>query len=105
MIRIVLCEETYSPPDDDESDYCPEPEGHTRNDTVSFRELVEVMKEHPLPSCSPARGEVLEWLSAYPEDDYRTGETILRSVHYDRSNPPRSMKYWGKAMRAAGLLA
>jgi len=104
MINVTFCEIVYPAPEDDEDDYCPEGESTTRSDTVSFRELVRLMSEYSTPSCSPARGEVYEWMMTEPEQDYRTGEWIDRSMHFDRINPGRRAKYWRLAMQAAGIL-
>jgi hypothetical protein len=104
MIDVTFCETVYPAPEDDEDDYCPEGESETRSDTVTFRELVRLMRQYCTPSCSPARGEVYEWMMAEPEQDYRTGEHIDRSLHFARINPARRAKYWRLAMKAAGVI-
>jgi len=71
---------------------------------VTFRELVSLMRAHPNPSCYPARGEPYEWVSSYPETDYRDASETTESLHYARENPSRRLKYWRKAMRAAGII-
>jgi hypothetical protein len=69
---------------------------------VTFSELVELMQDHPEPSCSPCRyADQFVWFTSYPEQDYRTGETRTTSIHFDKSNPPRKAKYWNLAARAA----
>ena len=104
MINVTFCEIVYPAPEDDEDDYCPEGESTTRSDTVTFRELVRLMEDYRYPSCSPARGEVYEWMMTEIEQDYRTGEWIDRSMHFARINPARRAKYWRLAMQAAGIL-
>lgn len=104
MINVTFCEIVYPAPEDDEDDYCPEGESTTRSDTVTFRELVRLMEEYRYPSCSPARGEVYEWMSCEPEPDYWTGEQVDKSLHFDRINPGRRAKYWRLAMKAAGVI-
>lgn len=74
------------------------------SESVTFRELVSLMREHPVASCYPTRGETYEWLSTYPSQDYRDCSETTESLHYSRENPPRMAKYWRKAMRAAGLI-
>jgi hypothetical protein len=104
MINVTFCEIVYPAPEDDEDDYCPEGESTTRSDTVTFRELVRLMRQYCTPSCSPARGEVYEWMMTEIEQDYRTGEWIDRSMHFARINPARRAKYWRLAMKAAGVI-
>jgi hypothetical protein len=103
MIKVIFCTTTYPPPDDDDY-YNPEGEAETRSDFVNFRELVELMRDYCYPSCSPPRGETFEWMNAEPEQDYRTGEHIDRSLHFARDNPSRRVKYWRLAMKAAGVI-
>jgi len=74
------------------------------NESLTFRELVSAMQEHQNPSCYPARGEAREWLSSYPEEDFRTGDTRTESIHYSMDNPERNKKYWKKAMKVAGII-
>jgi hypothetical protein len=105
MIRITRIDTTYPAPADDEEDYCPDGESTSTDDTVSFRELVDLMRDYPLPSCSHARGETFEWLSQEPcyLDPMRGGAWIESSIHYSRANPPHAAKYWRAAMRAVGI--
>lgn len=70
--------------------------------SFSFRDLVSEMKEYTETSSYPPRGD--EWLISEPNHNYRTGEDTSYSLHYSRTNKPRSAKYWEKAMRKAGLL-
>lgn len=74
------------------------------SESVTFRELVSLMESHPNPSCHPPRGEAYEWLSSYPETNYRDCSETTESLHFSRENPPRMAKYWRKAMRAAGII-
>lgn len=74
------------------------------SESVTFRELVSLMKSHPNPSCYPARGADYEWLSSYPETDYQDASERTESLHFDRENPPRLIKYWRKAMVCAGII-
>ena len=74
------------------------------SESVTFRELVSLMRAHPVASCYPARGEAFEWLSTYPETDYRDASERTESIHFDRENSPRLMKYWRKAMIFSGII-
>jgi hypothetical protein len=103
MIKITLCETVYPAPEEEE-DYCPDGIGTTEDQEVTFRELVSLLRDYRNPSCSRATGSTNEWLSAEPEQDYRTGEWTERSLHYRRDNHGRSAKYWRKAMIHAGLI-
>lgn len=105
MIRVSFVETTYpAPTADDEADYCPDGDSQVREDTLTFGELVCRMHEYSRSSCSPARGATYEWVSTEPEQDYRTGDYIERSMHYHHENPPACAKYWRIAMRAARLI-
>ncbi len=104
MLMINRVESVYPAPAEDEDDYCPDAVSDLVQETVSFRELVELMRSHNQPSCYPAQGCTFEWLSAETQQDYRTGEYTETSIHYARENPPRCAKYWKAAMKAAGIL-
>ena len=103
MLTINLVTETYEYPDTDEDiDIDGPTDSDIKTESVSFRELVSIMREYSEPSCYPASGSDFEWLSRY-ETDYRTGADIVESIHYSRDNPTRNLKYWRAAMRAAGF--
>ena len=105
MIAIALIETVYPAPEDDGEDYCPDGESTSDDQTVGFRDLVRLMRDYPMPSCSPASGEPFEWLQAESQQDYQTGEFTECSLHYSRDNPARKAKYWRKAMLAAGIIS
>jgi hypothetical protein len=75
----------------------------SEGEAVTFRELVSIMREHPVPSSYPCDGSRWDWLSSYPEENFRDCSNRTESLHYDNSNPPSRDKYWRKAMRAAGI--
>jgi len=103
MIKITRIIERQPPPD--EHDECPDYQVDDQmTEQFSFRELVEEMRRFSLVSCSPAIGATYEWLLTEPEQDYRTGDEITETLHFDHDNPPRAAKYWRKAMKAAGLI-
>lgn len=103
MLTINIVRDTYEYPDTDEDiDIDGPTDSDIKTETVSFRELVSIMREYSEPSCSPASGAEYEWLSR-SENDYRTGVDIVESIHYSRDNPTRNLKYWRAAMRAAGF--
>jgi hypothetical protein len=105
MIAITLIETVYPAPEDDEEYYCPDGESTSDDQTVGFRDLVRLMRDYPMPSCSPARGETFEWVSTEAHQDPYSGDYTECSLHYSRDNPARNAKYWRKAMRAAGVIA
>lgn len=102
MIKITRIETIYPAPDDDEHDYCPDGESTSTDEAVSFRELVDLMREHSMPSCSHLEGSQWEWFSTEPYQDPYSGEYTECSLHYSRDNPSRMLKYWRAAMLAAG---
>ena len=69
------------------------------NVEVTFRELVDYLREHSEPSSRPCTGSRYEWFTQYGEADFRTGDVENYSIHFAGGNP----KYWEKAVRAAGL--
>jgi hypothetical protein len=72
-------------------------------ESVSFRELVALMKSHPQPSTVPVPLDGARvWLTSYPETNYCTGEEATTSIHF--ADNPRKWKYWLKAMQAAGVV-
>lgn len=71
-------------------------------ETVTFRELVAILREHPASSQYPIGGGADNWFSTHPYvSDYGTMTERTESVHFDRSNRPAAAKYWAKAVRAA----
>jgi hypothetical protein len=102
MIHITRIETTYPAPADDEEDYCPDGESTSTDETVTFRELVELMREHSVPSHSHSRGDGFEWFSTESYQDPYSGDYTEQSLHYSRENPARMLKYWRAAMRFAG---
>lgn len=103
MIRITLIETVYPAPADDEEDYCPDGEASLREEEVSFRELVDLLRDYSQPSSVRCPGP-FDWASRPDsEQDYRTGEWTEYSLHYAHNNVPRTLKYWRKAWCVAGL--
>jgi hypothetical protein len=68
------------------------------DDKVTFRELVQLLADHPIPSCSHG---IPDWTTSYPDIDYRTGRETFYSIHPGRD--AISQKYWAKAVKAAGI--
>ena len=103
MIKITRIIERNPAPD--EHDDCPDYQIDDQiTEQISFRDLVEEMRRFIYPSVSHPSGSIYEWLMTEPEPDYRTGDVIHESIHFDHDNPPRAAKYWRKAMKAAGLI-
>ena len=73
----------------------------SENEPVRFRDLVDIMRrEFCEPSDRPARPS--SWLSSGYSTDYATGEEREETLHPVRGK--RNLRYWAKAMRAAGVL-
>jgi len=73
----------------------------------TFRDLVRELRDFSSLSCShpgPFPDASVWACSGYEVSDYSTGEEREETLHFSRDNPPRSQKYWGKALRAAGLI-
>jgi hypothetical protein len=74
-----------------------------QSEPVTFRELVDLMRAHPIASSHPCEGSRYDWLSSHPETNYRDGSNRTESLHFDKSNPRSKDKYWRKAMVIAGI--
>jgi hypothetical protein len=81
-------------------------QGHIEtNRSVTFRELIKLMKEHYHPSCSPNDGNTNIYYSTdHFVKDYRTGTDRTEAMHFSQWNAPNAAKYWKLAARAAGLI-
>ncbi len=61
----------------------------------TFSELVTLMREHNIPSCSPNDYGVNVWYSTdFYTTDYSTGTNREESIHFHRDNTPNAAKYW-----------
>lgn len=67
-------------------------------ESVTFRELISLIQDHPMPSCSHG---VPNWTSSYPRIDYCTGAETTYSIH--PAQDAMSRKYWAKACRIVGI--
>jgi hypothetical protein len=76
-----------------------------QNESVSFRDLVDIARQAESVSCSPASGSICEWLSMASEENMTDGSETVESVHYSKDNPARKEKYWRKAFACAGLIS
>ena len=75
------------------------------NVSYTFKELVQLLKDHSEASNWPANGKTSEWYSTgYYTSDYATGTDRNESVHYSQENQPKNAKYWRKASIAAGIV-
>lgn len=71
---------------------------------ITFRELVNLMREFNQPSCAPNDGSIYTWYSTgFYTSDYGTGTEREESIHFDMNNTPNAAKYWKLAAKAAGL--
>ena len=108
VIPVLIIETVYAPPEpeNEEMDYfMEEGEPCTREITVTFRELVQLIRDGYLrPSSFPLSApSARDWLNADGEQDYRTGELTEKSLHLAHGAPARIEKYWAKAWTAAGV--
>ena len=71
------------------------------NRSVTFRELVDTLRGLE-PSQYPITGASWCWFMTAHED-CRNGESTEYSFHWSRKNKPHALKYWIKAIRAAGF--
>lgn len=82
-----------------------------KSEPYTFREVVELMQTHNVPSSSRTYTSDQYyniWLSDYGAysdtvESIEQGVMGLTAIHFCNSNPERSRKYWFKAMKAAGL--
>ena len=73
-----------------------------RRESVSFSELVNLMKTHTNPSCSPDDHSVNTWYSTdWHTTNYATNTTREESIHFHRKNTRNAAKYWKWARLAA----
>lgn len=103
MIKIIRIIERQPIPD--EHDDCPDfVIDDEVTDEVGFRELVELMRRFTFISSMPSSGAIMDYLSTYPDTDYRTGDEITETMHYAHENHPAKNKYWRKALKASGFI-
>lgn len=73
------------------------------NERVTFRELVEMMRDSYIHASQfPVTRSTRVWFTSELEQDYKTGEYRNESIHFSESNPASKAKYWIKAMKCAG---
>ena len=99
---MILISETYEIVTDESAEYGDAADRgfNSECEELTFRELVEKMREFPEPS-SGGKVNHHTWFSSYAERDFRTGEEETRSIHFHRDNSPKMEKYWIKAAKAA----
>lgn len=74
----------------------------SEKEQVSFSELVYLMRDHNLPSCSPDDYSINTWYHTdFFTTDYSTGTKREESIHFHRDNTPNAAKYWKWARIAA----
>lgn len=101
MITVTICRTEYSFDDETDSYWSGDSDASIEN--LSFRELVQLMRrDYRIPSMSPVTNIGRCWLSDGGDTDYRTGNYFERTLHY--SDTDSRVKYWERAMRAAGII-
>lgn len=69
---------------------------------VTFTELVDLMKEHTIPSQSPHNGNIdVSFSTDWFTSNYTTYTTREESIHFHRQNASNAAKYWKLAAKAA----
>ena len=93
MIRVTFLTERYAMPRHPENDIPDEPYcTATHECALTFRELVEALREFNDCSNWPATGGPYEWAT---EQDYVSGDVVIQSLHLvDKARA----RYWRKAM-------
>lgn len=62
---------------------------------VTFSELVRLMRDHWIPSCSPNGYDTHVWYStSWYTRNYMTGTEREECIHYSHHNTPNCEKYW-----------
>lgn len=106
MILVSKCYEIVTP---ESAEYGEAADGGFvfEESPYEFRELVREMRAYAHTSDSPARP--CSWLVSYPEVNYMTGEKETFTLHPAHTGgakrDARNLRYWEKALRAAGFLA
>jgi len=70
---------------------------------VTFTELIDLMKEHNIASCSPNNfNDLHTWYSTpFYTTDYSTGTEREESIHFCKENTENAAKYWFLAAKIA----
>ena len=76
--------------------------------SYTFKELVDELRNYSHLSQHPVTTKTVDfglWVSTdFEIDDYTTMEQTEYSLHFCRDNGPKKLKYWAKALLAAGLI-
>lgn len=91
----VITEESAEHGDAEERGFHWQDVGH------SFTETVDMLAGLS-PSQSPITDASRCWFTSHGESDFLSGDVENTSIHYSRENKPETLKYWVKAIRAAG---
>lgn len=69
---MILVSRTYAivTPESAESAEAADSGFLSQNESVTFKELVSMMRDYCVPSCSRPDGSTHDWLSTYPSQDY-----------------------------------
>lgn len=75
----------------------------SEREEVTFRELVDLMREHYQPSRSPCEKLDTQTClsSGFNTIDYQNGIEEETSIHFHRDNTPNAAKYWNLAYQIA----
>ena len=73
-----------------------------QDDALTFRQVIDLLREHPHPSQSGPDYGPRSWATSEPVPDgcnMTEGAIYSQSVHFAHANPARKGKYWAKAMQ------
>lgn len=104
MIKVTCTYEKWTPEDCEYGET--DDRGILWADTLSFRQLVWKLKAEFEESSwiSEGAGVDADTSFTYFNEDYETGGDTTVTMHFDRDNDPRLVKYWAKAAWAARLV-
>jgi hypothetical protein len=69
----------------------------SKNEEVTFKELIKLLSNYPDCSCYPSLGNTYEWFTNYDINFY-SGNNDNNTIHFSRDNNARAEKYWTKAV-------
>ena len=76
----------------------------SHNEEVTFRELVELLKQHPNPSSSCCTTDTRVWWSTgFEIEDYGNCAEREECVHFSAINSNYARTLWVRAIKVAGL--
>ena len=69
----------------------------SEDETVSLRDLIDLMEEHPHESSSQPGPR--DWFTSEADECYATGNRRYTSIHLANPDDPRQARYWRIAIQ------